>query len=99
MNQQFISVTEARANFKALLNKVASGQTEVVLLRDSNPEAVLVPYKYYIEKSQSEKSAWNARFDAYIKKARKIGKTWAKKQNIKLKSISEDELYERIKQV
>jgi prevent-host-death family protein len=99
MTQQFINVTEARANFKNVVSDVASGKAEVILIRDSKPQAVLIPYDQYRLQKQSATEKWDSRFAKLVKKTGAIGNIWAKKQGIDLKKTSEDELYAAIDNV
>ena len=96
MNQQFISVTQARAEFRTLLESVSKDGREVVLLKDSQPEAVIVPYKRFMKIKDTENMIWESRFNQYLAKARAIGKAWAKKRGINPKKMTEAELYEEI---
>lgn len=96
MNQQFVSVTDARANLKQLMDLVMTGKSRVVLVRDSKPEVALVRYNELVEREEMSEKEWKKRWDEAMKAGRKAGRRWAKEREIDLKKVSEEELYELI---
>lgn len=96
MNQQFVSVTEARANLKKLMDLVMAGKSRVVLVRDSKPQAMIVPYADFAIQEKTTEEQWKKRWDRLFSEGKKLGKAWAKKKGIDLKKTSEEELYELI---
>lgn len=96
MIQQFVSVTEARARLKELIDNVVAGKSRVVLLRDSKPEVALVRYDDMVEQEEVSEKEWQKRWDQLFKEGRKAGRRWAKENNIDLKKVTEEELYELI---
>ena len=96
MNQQFVSVTEARANLKQLVDTVVAGKSQVVLVRESKPEVVLVRYDDMVRNEERSEKEWQKRFSLALKEGRRYGRLWAKKQGIDIKTVTEDELYEII---
>ena len=96
MMQQFVSVTEARARLKELMDIVATGKTRVVLVRESKPEFVLVRYDDVVRSEEAETKEWQERFRRALKEGRKFGRRWAKEQGIDLKKVTEEELYDLI---
>jgi len=99
MNQQFVSVTEARANLKRLVDLVVSGKSRVVLVRESKPELALVRYDDMIEREEMSEREWQKRWDRIFREGKKAGQKWAKKQGIDLKKVTEEELYEFIDKI
>lgn len=96
MNQQFVSVTEARANLKQLVDLVVSGKSRVVLVRESKPQVALVRYADMDIAEEESQREWQKRFTQALREGRKYGRQWAKKQGIDLKKVTEEELYELI---
>lgn len=96
MNQQFVSVTDARANLKQLMDLVVAGKSRVVLVRESIPQVVLVRYSDIVESEEREDKEWQVRFDRLLKEGKKAGRKWAKEQGIDLKKVTEEELYDLI---
>lgn len=96
MQQQFVSVTEARANLKQLVDTVIAGKSQVVLVRESKPEVALVRYSDMIQSEELETKEWQKRFKRLLREGRKAGRRWAKEHGVDLKKITEEELYELI---
>lgn len=96
MNQQFVSVTDARANLKWLVDLVVAGKSRVVLVRDSQPQVALVRYSDMLQSDEAETKEWQTRFDRLLKEGKKAGRKWAKERGIDLKKVTEEELYDLI---
>lgn len=99
MNQQFVSVTDARAKLKDLMDLVMTGKSQVVLVRDSKPEVALVRYDDMIERDATSEKAWQKRWDQLFRQGKKAGKAWAKKNGIDLRKTTEEELYDLIDKI
>jgi prevent-host-death family protein len=97
--QQIVSITDARNNLSELVKRVSNQDVEIVIVRDSEPEAVLVPYCKILEEGKLKEKLFRLQFNRLLKEGRKAGKRWAKKNNIDLDKLSEEELYEIIDQV
>lgn len=91
--QQIVSITNARNNFSQLVASVAKTQQSVTIVRDSEPEAVLVPYARLLEDEEKNKKLWRFEWQRLMNEGKKAGKRWARKNNIDLKKVSEEELY------
>ena len=96
MNQQFVSVTDARANLKQLVDLVVAGKSRVVLVRESKPQVALVRYDDLVEREEMSELEWRKRWNKAMRDGRKAGRAWAKKQGIDLKTVTEEELYDLI---
>lgn len=42
---RYIGITDLRNNFRRVFDRLAKDQEPVVVIRESKPEAVIVPYK------------------------------------------------------
>lgn len=94
--QQIISITDARKQLSQLVAATAQQGTEVIIVRDSVPEAVLMPYSQILKQESERNKLWGLRFDRLLARGKQAGKLWAKKNKINLKSVSEDKLYELV---
>lgn len=94
--QQIVSITDARNNLSQLVASVAKKQQSVTIVRDSEPEAVLVPYIKLLDDEKRSQELWRFEWQRLMREGRKAGKRWAKKNNIDLKKTSEEELYELV---
>jgi len=89
MMQQFVSVTEARARLKELMDIVKTGKTRVVLVRESKPEVALVRYDDIVRQEELSEEAWQKRWDEALKEGKEAGR-------IDLKKVTEQEFYDLI---
>jgi prevent-host-death family protein len=96
MIQQFVSVTEARARLKELIDSVVAGKSRVILVRDSKPEVALVRYDDMVRQEEISEQEWQKRWDDALKEGKKAGRRWAKERGIDLKKVTEEELYDLI---
>lgn len=94
--QQIVSITDARNNLSQLVASVAKNQLPVTIVRDSEPEAVLIPYTKLLEDEKKSRELWRFEWQRLMREGRKAGKRWAKKNKIDLKKTSEKKLYELI---
>lgn len=60
--QKIIGVTDLQRRFKAVLDEVAEEQVPYVLIRGSQPRAVLVPYDDYLRYQEHQESEILRRF-------------------------------------
>jgi len=86
-----INVTQARNNFSSLLDNITNKQESYIVIRDSVPQAVVIPYKQYLQQEQN----WADAFD----KTSKELKIQFRKELIKQKTSypkTEEEMYELV---
>ena len=96
--QQMVSISDARKNLSQLVAQVARQNESIIIIRDSFPEAVIVPYREMFELERQKKAAWNKKWDILLKNGKRQGQKWAKSKKIDLNKMSEQDLYARIKQ-
>lgn len=92
--QQMVNITQARNGLSDLVSQVAATLNPVVIVRDSKPEAVLVPYSTVLR----EQELWRQKWEELLAAGKKVGKSWAKKRKINTERLSEEELYDLVKQ-
>lgn len=97
--QQIISITDARNNLSQLVKDVANQNKTVVIIRDSMPEAALVPYAKILKEEEEKEKLLKVAWTKLFKEGKKAGKNWAKKNKIDLKNMSESELYDIIDKI
>lgn len=83
-----VSATYARNNFKNLLDEVVKEGKVFVLLRKSQPQAAIVPYKQVLE----EKENWQREFNLLRKNTQKYFDKWLEKKGVKKKDLTEEKL-------
>ena len=89
-----INITQARNNLSQLIDEVFSRKKTYVLLRDSIPQAVVIPYDEY--KLQEEQ--WQEEMGKLMTGGKKLFKQWLKKGKMKTPK-SEDGIYRIVDQV
>jgi prevent-host-death family protein len=61
--QKVIGVTDLQRRFRSVLDEVVQQGTPYVLIRESRPEAVLVPYEDYLRLQSLQETEVLNRFD------------------------------------
>lgn len=89
-----INLTQARNNLSKVIDEVVSKKREYILIRDSIPQAVLIPYDQY----QKQEEEWRKEFERLMNASRKRFKTYLKKKGIKYPK-TEEEMYELVNKV
>lgn len=89
-----INITQARNNLSKLIEEVFSRKKTYVLIRDSIPQAVIIPYDEY----RSQEEGWQKEIEELMTKGRKTFRLWLKKTKMKFPK-SEDEAYQIVNQV
>ena len=74
-----ISVTDARNNLSSLIDEVVEKSKRFVLLRKSQPQAVIMPYDKVLE----EQEDWQNEFKKLVVETKPYFKRWLKKKGIK----------------
>jgi len=97
--QQIVNITQARNDLSNLVSTVAKNNKPVVIVRDSMPEAVLVPYIEYMQSGADKEKLWKLQFEKLLKEGKKAFRAWAKKRNIDVDKLTEEEVYELIDQI
>jgi len=94
---QILNISQVRNRLSNIVQSVAREGKNVVIVRDSLPEAVIIPYDQFEKNEEEVRKIWQLRFDRLMKDGKKLGKEWAKRQNIKLNKLTEEEKYALVK--
>lgn len=78
--QKIIGVTEFQRRLRALFDDVVQKQISVVLTRNSNPEAALIPYSNYLRFQQRQESEVLARFDQVWNRLAQLNSSFSSKE-------------------
>lgn len=73
-----ISITQARQNLSRLIDEVVRTQQPKILIRESKPQAVVLPYEQYLKDERN----WKEEFNALLKKGQKSFRSYLKKRGI-----------------
>jgi len=87
-----INVTQARENLSLIISQVARKKKRFILIRDSLPQAVIIPYEEIIK----EEEGWQKEVEQLMDKGEKKFQVWLKANKTPSKKISEEDVYEII---
>jgi prevent-host-death family protein len=95
--EKIIGITETRSRIKELIDHVSEKKDIFVITRDSKPEAVVMAYEEYIRTKQEIEEAKIIKFEKTLTDLRiQFGK-WMEKKGLDINNLTEDEIYEIIK--
>jgi len=89
-----INITQARNNLSKLITDVVTKRERVIIIRESTPEAVVIPYDEY----QREEAEWRSDFRQLMNASKKRFKNFLKAKGLKYPK-TEAEMYAVIDQV
>jgi len=89
---KFIGITELRKKTREVFDAVKKEDLPVVIMRDSKPEAVIIPFKEYDKLAQEQRKLWNSRLDKLTKAAKPYIASWLKKKGYNPKKVTGDKL-------
>ena len=92
--RQIVSITQARNNLSDLVSQVSQTLNPVVIVRDSQPEAALVPYSQI----QQADAQWKQKWEELLVAGKKAGKAWSVANKVNTDQLSEEEVYDLVKQ-
>ena len=84
MNTNIVSATEVQRNFRQVLERLQSSKEPIIVIRDSKPTAVMLPYLEYKRYISLEKDILKTKMEAIWKDL------YAKNKNIPEKEIESD---------
>jgi len=89
-----INITWARNNLSRLIDEVVLKKKPFILIRDSLPQAVIIPYEQY----QKQEEEWTKAFSKLMEKSRRRFKDYLKNKKIKYPK-TEEKMYEMVNQI
>lgn len=89
-----ISITKARNDFSELVSQASLGGKRFIILRDSLPQAVLIPWQFY----QGQETKWQEEVEVLLDKGKVFFKNWLKTQK-KPMPKNEKQVYSLINQM
>lgn len=93
---QTISISEARNNLAKLIQKVKETKKPVIIIRDSQPAAILYPYEEAVKQEEQKDKLFQQEFRKAAAVAQKRFKQYLKEKSINVPS-TEEEAYSIIK--
>jgi PHD/YefM family antitoxin component YafN of YafNO toxin-antitoxin module len=89
-----INVTKARSNLSKLISEVSSAKKSYILIRDSIPQAVLIPYDEYVLREEN----WQREVGGLRKRGKKLFAQWLTRTKTPVPK-TEDEVYQVVDSV
>lgn len=89
-----VNITQARNNLSKLINEVVTEKKSVILIRESTPQAVIIPYELF----RQEEKEWKEEFEKVMVSARKQFRKYLKKKGIPYPK-TEEEMYELVDKI
>jgi len=89
-----INLSQARNNLSKLIDEVFTQKKTYILIRDSIPQAVIIPYDQY----QKNEARWQSEVERLMDKGKRAFNNFIKEKKIKPPK-SEDETYQIIQKI
>lgn len=89
---KFIGITDLRNRTREIFDNVREKQEAVVVVRDSKPEAVILPIKEYESIVAEKRKTWNKRLDELTPEITPAVASWLKKKGFNPVKITGDKL-------
>ena len=90
--EEIIGITFARNNIKEIFDSFSNGSETYIVTRDSKPEAVIIPYKKYIESKELFSQIYRLKYEGAFQKSKIRFKEWLKEKGIDPGKISDKDL-------
>lgn len=91
---QLVNITQARNNLSKLINEIVEKNNSVILIRESTPQAVIIPYSQFKKQEQE----WNDKFEEVRRQLRQKFRVYLKRKGIPYPK-SEEQMYELIDKI
>lgn len=78
--QKIVGVTEFQRRLRSFLDDIVQKQISIVLTRNSNPEAALIPYRDYLRFQQMQESEVLARFNQVWNRLAQLNSSFSSKE-------------------
>ncbi len=97
--QQIVCITDARNNLSELYNKVKAEGVQIVIVRDSEPGAMIVPYVKALQDEEVKRKLLEFQWESFLKEMKKVGKRFLKEKGLKRSNLTEEQLYDLIDKI
>lgn len=95
---KFIGITELRSKTRDVFDMLKNQEQPVVVMRESRPEAIIIPYKEYEVLLAEKRRIWNKKLDELAQKSRPSVVRWLKKKGYNPAKMTGDKLLETLEQ-
>lgn len=91
---QLVNITQARNNLSKLIDDIVEKNNSVILIRESTPQAVIIPYTQFKKQEQE----WDDKFEEVRKQLRQKFRYYLKRKGIPYPK-SETQMYDLIDKI
>lgn len=91
---QFIAITDLRIKTKEVFDLVKNKNLPVIVMRESVPEAVIIPFSEFNTLQEEKRRLWNKRIDELASETKPYIEKWLKKKGYNPQKVSGDRLIE-----
>lgn len=88
---KFIGITDLRIKTKEIFDLVKNKNLPVVVMRESTPEAVIIPFSEFDALQEEKRRLWNQRLDDLAGGIKPYIKKWLKKKGYKPEEVTGDQ--------
>lgn len=86
----FIAITDLRTKTKEIFDGVKNNNLPVIVMRESVPEAVIIPFSEYNAFQEEKRIAWSKRMIELAQRTKPYVTNWLKKKGYNPKKVSGD---------
>lgn len=87
-----VGITELRTKTREIFDLLKKEDLPMIVMRDSRPEAIILPYQEYEFLIQEKRRIWNARLDELAKQTQPYIASWLRKKGYNPKKVTGDQL-------
>lgn len=91
---KFIAITDLRVKTKEIFDLVKTQNLPVIVMRESEPEAVIIPFSEFNTFQAEKRRLWNKRLDELAESTKLYIANWLQKKGYNPKKINGDKLIE-----
>ena len=89
---KFIAITDLRTKTKEVFDLVKNKNLPVIVMRESVPEAVIIPFSEFNTLQEEKQRVWNKRLDKLAKETKPYVEKWLKQKGYKSEKVDGDKL-------
>ena len=89
---KFVGITDLRIKTKEIFDLVKNKNLPIIVMRESTPEAVIIPFSDYDALLEEKKMVWNKRLDELARQTKPYVMKWLQKKGYKPGKVTGDQL-------
>lgn len=89
---KYVGITDLRIKTKEVFDLVKTKKLPVIVMRESTPEAVIIPYSDFDAFQEEKRMIWNRRLEELARQTKQYVAKWLQKKRYKPGKVSGDQL-------